>query len=121
MQAKGRTCPRSELLREVWQATPSAGTNVVDVYVNYLRKKLAAVRAQNFDGILEADNIIETVRGEGYALTGGSARKQPHSVWADGLPTVVMNPNRHGRRDARSDSSSGGPMGSWGLRVPARA
>jgi len=33
----------SELMREVWQSIPDAGgTNVVDVYVNYRRKKLEA-------------------------------------------------------------------------------
>src|SRR5277367_1708871 len=38
----GRCCKRTELLHEVWQMSPDAGTNVVDVYVNYLRKKLGA-------------------------------------------------------------------------------
>lgn len=63
MQARGRTCLRSELLREVWQAAPAAGTNVVDVYVNYLRKKLGAGRQG-----LGPDRVIDTVRGEGYAM-----------------------------------------------------
>ena len=45
MQRRGRCCSRSELLREVWQMSPEAGTNVVDVYINYLRKKLGAVAA----------------------------------------------------------------------------
>ena len=39
MQARGRTCTRSELLREVWQMSPDAGTNVVDVYVKELTMK----------------------------------------------------------------------------------
>lgn len=56
MQARGRTCTRSELLREVWQMSPDAGTNVVDVYVNYLRKKLGGA------------DVIGTIRGEGYAM-----------------------------------------------------
>jgi DNA-binding response OmpR family regulator len=46
--------------------SPAAGTNVVDVYVNYLRKKLGA-------GSLDADAgycVIETVRGEGYQMGG---------------------------------------------------
>jgi hypothetical protein len=29
---RGQCCSRSELLREVWQMSPDAGTNVVDVY-----------------------------------------------------------------------------------------
>ncbi len=73
MQARGRVCLRSDLLREVWQASPVAGTNVVDVYVNYLRKKLGAVRLLGG----EPDQVIETVRGEGYAMAAGTPRKQP--------------------------------------------
>ena len=45
MLRRGRCCSRSELLREVWQMSPDAGTNVVDVYINYLRKKLGAASA----------------------------------------------------------------------------
>jgi DNA-binding response OmpR family regulator len=62
LQRRGRCCSRSELLREVWHMSPDAGTNVVDVYVNYLRKKLV-------DGPgAVADVVIETVRGEGYRV-----------------------------------------------------
>ncbi len=75
MQVPSRVCSRDELLRNVWQGTPNAGTNVVDVYVNYLRKKLDAARVKGFDGVREADRIIETVRGEGYTLhADGCAR-----------------------------------------------
>ncbi|SNS44725.1 two component transcriptional regulator, winged helix family [Granulicella rosea] len=69
MQARGRCCTRGELLKEVWQMSPDAGTNVVDVYVNYLRKKLSAG-----DPADDAP-VIETVRGEGYMLGVGSGRK----------------------------------------------
>jgi DNA-binding response OmpR family regulator len=62
MRARGKTCSRGDLLRDVWQ-TPAAGTNVVDVYVNYLRKKLGAVLGGS------AEQAIETVRGEGYRMT----------------------------------------------------
>jgi DNA-binding response OmpR family regulator len=68
MQARGRTCLRSDLLRDVWQASPAAGTNVVDVYVNYLRKKLGAARAELCGDIFGPDRVIETVRGEGYMM-----------------------------------------------------
>ena len=71
---RGRCCSRSELLREVWQMSPDAGTNVVDVYVNYLRKKLGAVGAEN-DAVYP---VIETVRGEGYQM--GGARKMNSQV-----------------------------------------
>ena len=63
---RGRCCSRSELLREVWQMSPDAGTNVVDVYVNYLRKKLGAANTNGDEG-----SVIETVRGEGYRMGSG--------------------------------------------------
>ncbi len=67
LQRRGQTCTRSELLREVWQSSPDAGTNIVDVYVNYLRKKLAAANPQGHSSIV----VIETVRGAGYRLSHG--------------------------------------------------
>jgi DNA-binding response OmpR family regulator len=69
MLRRGRCCSRSELLREVWQMSPDAGTNVVDVYVNYLRKKLGAASVDGDAGY----SAIETVRGEGYQM--GSMKK----------------------------------------------
>lgn len=88
MQRAGRCCSRSELLKEVWQMSPDAGTNVVDVYVNYLRKKLgAATSGEGSDG----HSVIETVRGEGYRvrsmmMTKGMARAAySESVVAVGL------------------------------------
>ncbi len=68
MQARGKTCLRSDLLRDVWQASPSAGTNVVDVYVNYLRKKLGAARYGASETTAN-DRVIETVRGVGYMMS----------------------------------------------------
>ncbi len=63
-------CSRAELLREVWQMSPDTGTNVVDVYINYLRRKLAA--AHPLDGVAGAGpELIETVRGSGYMLRDG--------------------------------------------------
>ena len=56
---RGQSCSRSELLREVWQMSPDAGTNVVDVYVNYLRRKLKDT---------SANPLIKTVRGQGYSI-----------------------------------------------------
>jgi len=63
---QGACCSRSDLLKEVWQMDPESDTNVVDVYVNYLRKKLATAlpkaKEQN------TPSVIETVRGQGYRL-----------------------------------------------------
>jgi DNA-binding response OmpR family regulator len=61
------SCTRSELLREVWHMTPDANTNIVDVYINYLRKKLAAAIPPGET----RPAMIETVRGTGYRLNTG--------------------------------------------------
>jgi DNA-binding response OmpR family regulator len=74
MLRRGRCCSRTELLQEVWHMSPDAGTNVVDVYINYLRKKLGAA---NGDAEM-AYSVIETVRGEGYQM--GSMKKMPQRV-----------------------------------------
>ncbi len=55
----GGVVSRDELARDVWR-DPSAGlTNVIDVYINYLRKKLDKVGAKG---------VIQAVRGVGYCL-----------------------------------------------------
>ncbi len=64
MLRRGACCTRAELLSEVWHSTPDAGTNVVDVYVTYLRKKLAAAHPDNNPW----NSAIETLRGSGYRL-----------------------------------------------------
>ena len=51
----GQVLAREQLLSHVWGYDFDPGSNVVDVYVRYLRKKLGAQR-------------IETVRGMGYRL-----------------------------------------------------
>lgn len=73
MLRRGRCCSRSELLREVWHMSPDAGTNVVDVYINYLRRKLG-MRGDEETGY----SVIETVRGEGYQM--GSIKKLPQRI-----------------------------------------
>ena len=77
MARRGQCCSRTELLREVWQMVPDAGTNVVDVYVNYLRKKLTPANGD------AGEPIIETVRGSGYIIGGAGGMKKP--VRSDGL------------------------------------
>lgn len=59
LQGRGQSISRTDLLQRVWEAKTSANTNVVDVYVNYLRRKL------NDTG---ANPLIQTVRGQGYAI-----------------------------------------------------
>ena len=59
MRNAGRTVSRSRIAEAVWNYKFDPETNVVDVYVNYLRKKLS------FAG---ATAPIRTVRGTGYRL-----------------------------------------------------
>jgi len=66
LQHRGRAVGRPELLNKVWRMSPEAGTNVVDVYVNYLRRKL-----QTEDDLGE---VIETVRGAGYMVRSSARR-----------------------------------------------
>jgi len=58
----GQLLTRSELLDRVWESSYDAGSNVVDVYIRYLRRKLAPFGA--------ADYLV-TVRGRGYLLETG--------------------------------------------------
>jgi two-component system, OmpR family, response regulator len=56
----GEVVPRTELLEHVWDETDEGSTNVVDVYVGYLRRKLE----QPF----RRRRLIRTVRGVGFML-----------------------------------------------------
>lgn len=40
MQNKDRVLPRAEIAENVWETTFNTGTNFIDVYINYLRKKI---------------------------------------------------------------------------------
>ncbi len=64
MLRRGVCCSRAELLSQVWHSTPESGTNIIDVYITYLRKKLSAAHPE--DEL--ADSVIETVRGSGYRV-----------------------------------------------------
>ena len=59
MQRPGQVFTRSVLLDAVWGGTTGAYTNVVDLYVHYLRKKI--------DGERERSHI-RTVHGTGYTF-----------------------------------------------------
>jgi two-component system copper resistance phosphate regulon response regulator CusR len=59
IQNKNKVLSRMEILEEVWGVNFDLGTNVVDVYVNYLRKKLEHQSDVKF---------IHTVIGMGYVL-----------------------------------------------------
>ena len=57
---KGKVVTRDNILNEVWGYDYDAGTNVVDVYVSYLRNKLDEKNKEAY---------IETVRAVGYIIS----------------------------------------------------
>ena len=59
---KGIVLSREKIENHVWNFDYCGGTNVVDVYIRYLRKKID----DDFDV-----KLIETVRGKGYVLRVG--------------------------------------------------
>jgi len=64
MLKRGSCCSRAELLSQAWHSSPETDTNIIDVYINYLRKKLTASHPDR----TAAESAIETVRGSGYRL-----------------------------------------------------
>jgi DNA-binding response OmpR family regulator len=61
MRNPGRVLTRTMIAEHVWDYDFDSETNVIDVYVNYLRKKIDSDREQK---------LIHTVRGVGYMLKG---------------------------------------------------
>ena len=59
MQNRNIVVSREKLLDEVWGFDFYGSTNVVDVYVRYLRSKIDDVYGVT---------VIETVRGAGYVI-----------------------------------------------------
>ena len=60
MRNKGRVVSRAEIAEHVWEVTFDTGTNVVDVYVNLLRKKVDKEHEVK---------LIQTRIGSGYILS----------------------------------------------------
>ncbi|MCB0487498.1 MAG: response regulator transcription factor [Cyclobacteriaceae bacterium] len=59
MLNKNKVVSRIDILENVWDVNHDLGTNVVEVYINYLRKKID----HGFD-----NQLIKTVVGMGYTL-----------------------------------------------------
>jgi DNA-binding response OmpR family regulator len=59
MRRPGQVCSHTDLLSSVWGYDHDPGTNVVQVYIGYLRRRLA---------LPDAPAPIETVRSVGYRL-----------------------------------------------------
>ena len=59
---KGRVLSREQIESHVWNYEYEGGTNVVDVYISYLRKKIDAAGETK---------LIHTVWGTGWTLKEG--------------------------------------------------
>jgi heavy metal response regulator len=62
MRNPGRVLTRTMIAEHVWDYSFDTSTNVIDVYVNYLRKKVDAGREPK---------LLHTMRGVGYVLKAG--------------------------------------------------
>ncbi len=56
---KGKICTRTRIIEHVWDMHFDSDTSVIDVYINFLRKKLDTPGEKS---------IIQTVRGVGYIV-----------------------------------------------------
>jgi DNA-binding response OmpR family regulator len=61
LENKNKIVTRTQILNTVWNTNMDTFTNVVDVYISYLRTKVDS----NF-----SDKLIKTVKGRGYMLAG---------------------------------------------------
>jgi len=71
MRNAGRRVTRAMIIEHVWNLSFDTSTNIVDVYVNYLRRKMD----KNF-----SSPLIHTVRGVGYELSNRSSIQTPAAL-----------------------------------------
>ena len=77
MLNRGQCVSRVQLLEAVWKLEPAQTTNIVDVYVNYLRRKVKDP---------SPGSLIRTVRGKGYMISG--ERESPAAI----DPALISEP-----------------------------
>lgn len=68
MRNAGRRVTRAMIIEHVWNLSFDTSTNIVDVYVNYLRRKMD----KDF-----SSPLIHTVRGVGYELSNHAPTQSP--------------------------------------------
>ena len=68
LEERGRVVSRERILRDVWKDEQGSSSNVIEVYVRYLRQKLEE------DG---EPRLIHTIRGRGYCLNDGVPSLRP--------------------------------------------
>ena len=107
MRRAGETVSRQDLLRESWGLELGSDSNLVDVYVNYLRKKV---------DFRDEDKLIHTVRGSGYRI----GRPAPQKAAGDNLKAEASDVIQ----EVRIDYSVQGPEAQESAeaeRAPIRA
>lgn len=80
MRHAGETVTRQDLLRGSWGLQPETDSNLVDVYVNYLRKKV---------DFADEGKLIQTVRGAGYRMG------RPAPSQGAGSPSKMQSDTAH--------------------------
>lgn len=68
LRRRGRVVPRSEIQARIWEDAYDLSTNIIDVYINALRKKIDTGGQEK---------IIQTVRGVGYRVREPGSRETP--------------------------------------------
>jgi DNA-binding response OmpR family regulator len=59
LKNKGKVCTRNDIIKEVWEINLETDSSSLDVYINFLRKKLETGHNEN---------MIQTIRGIGYII-----------------------------------------------------
>ena len=80
MLNRGQCVSRVELLDSVWNLEPTQTTNIVDVYVNYLRRKLKDP---------PPGHLLRTVRGQGYTVPY-EAELELSALTVPPLPAITL-------------------------------
>jgi DNA-binding winged helix-turn-helix (wHTH) protein len=95
MRHAGETVTRQDLLRESWGLQPETDSNLVDVYVNYLRKKVDPPNEEK---------VIHTVRGSGYRI--GRPAPDHASIGLAKLHETEDQEDNHNHHESAVASSS---------------
>lgn len=104
LRNRGRALSRAMILENVWELSFDTSTNLVDVYINYLRRKVD-------DGY--PTPLIQTVRGVGYRL------EAPEDAGEGAAPRRESAPASRGRSSVPAASEA--PEARTGLANQRRA
>jgi DNA-binding response OmpR family regulator len=87
MRNAGRRLTRAMIIEHVWNLNFDSTTNVVDVYINDLRRKVD-------DGF--TPSLIHIVRGVGYQVSheGRRQKGRGHECREDAVATPASQPSR---------------------------